>query len=275
MAHLLILIHKVAGFKLVVILLSVAAVAIVFPLSSALKVHALNVHTEIMATPHGIAQIIEGTGQPPPGIAKHEGEHPTPFTLDPDIDSDTGLTGETQQTGNEPTPPGKDESMPPGIDKIIDEGGIPPGGGGGGGGGAPPPGLVEPKGNRPTTLIINTDIEFGTVFPGETHQGEFTINLSDTEFDDDSPIRVEYHLILSAPSGYEDLTPYLTVWRDTAETDLESDNVTYADGGSQLDSSQTPSDTSDRWLVKLILPDDPTTGDYWTKITVWVDYPQP
>ena len=128
------------------------------------------------------------------------------------------------------------------------------------------PGLTA-KVSDPNALRINTDIEFGTAFPGQTHQGEFTVLLND--IDGGGLSRVEYHLTPSGVNGYLDLTPYLTVVRDPAETDTESDNVASAG----LDSSL--GDTSDRWLVTLSLPKNVVLGDYWTMITVMVDQTYP
>ena len=144
---------------------------------------------------------------------------------------------------------------PPGIARIIDRDG------------RPPRGQVNLKSNRPTALTINTDIDFGTVFPGESDQGEFIVYLNV----DGHPAytRVEYHLVLATPGGSQDMTPYLTVVRDPAETD--TDTVASA----SLDSTSAPSDISDRWLVTLALPDDPPPGNYWTTITVVVDATTP
>jgi hypothetical protein len=142
---------------------------------------------------------------------------------------------------------------PPGIARIVARDG------------RPPRGQLNLNGNRPTALTINTDVEFGTVFPGETDQGEFIVHLNDSEIGPGPFTRVEYHLVLATAAGFEDMAPYLTVLRDPAETDSEADTVASA----SLDS--TLSDVSDRWLVTLTLPDDPPPGDYWTTITVEVD----
>lgn len=155
------------------------------------------------------------------------------------------------------------KAEPPGIARIV------------GRDGRPPRGQLNFRGNRPTALTINTDIEFGTVFPGETDQGEFIVHLSDSEIGSGPFVRVEYHLVLATAVGFEDMTPYLTMVRDTVETDSEADTVVSA----SLDVSDLvvgPSgDISDRWLVTLTLPDDPPPGDYWTTITVIVDNTTP
>ena len=264
MGHILILLHKIVGVKLAVVLLSVTAVAIVFPLSSAFQAHALNVHTEIKANPAGIVRIIDKAGEPPSGIVNPRGNAPTAFTTD----SDGTLSGNTQQGDPGSTPPDENGSTPPNQNQSTPPPGInplPPGienqiTGRKGGGGAPP-GLLGSKGNQPTTLTINTDIDFGMVFPGETQQGEFTIYITDAT---GSPTVVSYHLILVTPPGKD----YMTVERDPAESDASSDNVTSA-------SLTDPGDTSDRWLVTFSLPDDPISGNYTSSITIWVDSPLP
>ena len=266
MGHILIFLHKIVVFKLLAILLSVAMVVVVFEFSSAFKVHALNVHTEIKANPPGIAKIIDRTGNPPPGIVNPTGaQPPLPTSGSGPNTSGTGVPGEPPPDGNGNNglggTPGKGNSqsqatsIPPGISNIL----------GGGGGGAP---MIAGSsgGSSGPALTINTDIDFGTIFPGETLEEEFTISLTNPG----SPILVEYHIEIDAVGGYYDLTPYLTVVRDSNETDSVSDNVTFASLG-------VGEDVSDRWLVTLapdpVLGDTPT-GDYWTTITLYVDVPE-
>ena len=63
MTQFLLLLHKIVGFKLVAALLTTATVGVlVFQASNVLKVHALNVHIEVKATPPGITQIIDRSG---------------------------------------------------------------------------------------------------------------------------------------------------------------------------------------------------------------------
>lgn len=281
MGHVLIFLHKLVAFKLIAILLTLTMVALLFQLSTTFKAHALNVHTEIKASPPGIARIIDRTGEPPPGIVNPRDNTTTPFTTDSDGDSGTVLpggtppddngntppdeTGPTPPEGNQPTPPDETGFIPPGIARIF---GL---WGGGPMGGGAPVALVNPQSGDYPALTINSNIEFEMTFPGETHQGEFTVSLFDTDPSPDgfdgSFTRVEYELTLEVKAGgYQNLENWLTVVRDSTENDLSSDNLTSA----SLDSSQNPADTSDRWEVTLTLPDDPPTGDYWTTITVLV-----
>lgn len=143
------------------------------------------------------------------------------------------------------------KSMPAGIAKIINTHGTPPNG------------MVEPRSNH-TALTINTDIDFGTAFPGEILSGEFKVMLTDPELGGQYT-RVEYHLVITGMPGKLDLSPYLTEVRDTAETDIDPDTPVQA----SVDSNQ--GDIFDRWIVTMTLPDNPSKGDYHTTITVWVD----
>jgi len=133
MRHVLSFLHKRAGFKLVALLLLVALVALVFQLSGAYKGHALNVHTEIKATPPGIAMIIDQTGQTPstdPDIGS-SGENQQPSKTEPTSQSGTGSA---TPPGTVTTPPG--DTTPPQkppipfvidiIDKVFGGGGAPP-----------------------------------------------------------------------------------------------------------------------------------------------------
>ena len=273
MRQVLSFLHKIIGFKLVALLLMVGMGVMIFQLSGAYKGHALNVHTEIKANPPGIAKIIDLTGQPP------------------STDSDMGSSGENQPSKTEPTPqsgtesatPPGTETTPPGdttppqkppiplvidiVEKIF------------GGGGAPPPSLVNLESNRPTVLTINTDIDFGTVFPEETVQGHFIVyltgtgNATDNETWTDNFTVVTYNVTMLLKASYEDMRPYMIVQRDPAEIDVEPDNTangTAADYSAQghLDANATPPDTGDKWFVTFDVPDD--TGDYWIEIMIEV-----
>jgi len=86
MGHILIIIlHKIVSLKLLAVLFLVTTVVMIFQLSTAFKVHALNVHTEIRADPPGIVRIIDRTGSLPAGIT------------DPDDDSDTEPSEEPER----------------------------------------------------------------------------------------------------------------------------------------------------------------------------------
>jgi len=160
------------------------------------------------------------------------------------------------------------KATPPGIAKIIDRTG------------RPPAGMINTQSNRPTALTINTDIDFGTVFPGETHQGHFIVyltgtgNTSDNETWTSGPFdSVTYNVTMVAKSPYGDLRPHLIVQRDPGESDTEPDNTangTASDYSAQghLDANATPPDTGDKWFVTLEVPDD--LDDYWIEILIEV-----
>lgn len=276
MRHVLTFLSKGVGFKLVALLLTVGMGVMIFQLSGAYKGHALNVHTEIKANPPGIAKIIALTGQPP------------------SIDSSTGSSGENQLPETEPTSqPGTESAtqpetettspgdntqpqnwfIPPVIKKIL---------GGDGEDEAPPPSLINLKSNRPTVLTINTDIDFGTVFPEETVQGHFVVYLTGTSNTTDTDnwttaptggfTAVTYNVTMTDNvSPYKDMRPYLIVQRAPGELDIEPDdtaNGTDNDYFAQGSLNVTDNDTFDKWFVTLEVPDD--TGDYWIVILIEV-----
>lgn len=281
MRHVLTFLSKGVGFKLVALLLTVGIGVVIFQLSGAYKGHALNVHTEIKANPPGIAKIIDQTGQPSssyPDIGSSGENQPsgTEPTSQAGIESVTQPgAGSATQPGTGTTPPG-DNTQPEKppislitdiIDKIT------------GGGGAPPPSPINLESNRPTILTINTDIDFGTVFPEETVQGHFIVyltgtgNATDNETWDTGPFTaVTYNVTMTDNvSPYKDMRPYLIVQRDPGELDSEpddtangTDNDYFAIGSLNV----TDNDTFDKWFVTLEVPDD--TGDYWIKILIEV-----
>jgi len=257
MGHILIFLHKIIGFKIVAILLSVGMVVVVFQFSSAFKVHALNVHTEIKANPPGIARIIDRTGNPPPGIVNPTGTQPPLPTSGSDPNtSGTGLPGAPPPGDNGNNGPGgtpgkgnsqsQTTSIPPGSN-ILGGGGAPAGAGSSGGSSGP-------------ALIINTEIDFGMVFPGENVTGNFTVYLA--TFNNYTWAAYSLNTTIGYPST-ENMTPYLTVLLDSDEVDAgETDNVTYA--------TVNQTDLSDKWWVTFLAPDAPTTGDYSANITIEV-----
>ena len=193
--------RKVVGFKLVALLLSVALVALVFQLFSVFRVHAMNVKTEIKATPPGIAKIIDRTGRPPAG-------------------------------------------------------------------------MINTQSNRPTALTINTDIEFGTVFPGETHQGHFIVSLTGADGTswNGTYTEITYDVSMLLKASYEDLRPYLIVQRDPAELpESEPDNTANGTTGDYFaQGSLNATDTSDKWFVTFNATDDIPLDDYWIEIMIEV-----
>ena len=128
--------------------------------------------------------------------------------------------------------------MPPGIKKVMEKRG------------SLPPGIVHIKGKGGSVLYVNTDIDFGTIFRGETGlKGKFTVVLN----------------------GAGSLSPFIRVEKDAAEADTETDPLIDPPGdftaGGSLDENASPPDTSDVWWVIL---DEPVEdlGDYAAEITV-------
>ncbi len=106
------------------------------------------------------------------------------------------------------------------------------------------------------SLIINTDINFGTVFPGETVSDDFQLCLSDPS----TSLTYDIALLLKPldpdPGDFPDMRPYMVVERDPAEADSDPDSADgrvgdYVAAGS-LDGPA--GDTCDRWIVTLDVP---------------------
>lgn len=154
------------------------------------------------------------------------------------------------------------KATPPGIAKIIDRTG------------RPPAGMINTRSNRPTVLTINTDIDFGTVFPEEILQGHFIVSLTGADGTSWNGTYTEttYNVTMTTNvTPYKDLRPYLVVQRDPAESDTEPDNTangTTHDYFAQGSLNVTDNDTGDKWFVTLEVPDD--TGDYWIEIMIEV-----
>ncbi len=259
MRHILIIIrHNIVSLKFLTVVLSMTVMIVTFQLSNVLTVHAINLRTEIKADPPGIVNIIYDTEDPPAGTTDPDDDSPTPTNDGDTYFTDTYIS-ETQP--DEPTALSNDantQDMPPGQVKKS------------GGGGSAKPKVVNPKSNRSTILTINTPIDFGNVFPGETLEDHFTISLSS---DNITPYEnVTYHITVIVKGGYLDLTPYLNVQLSAAEqTAGETDNITSATLGPPGPGPGT--DDSDEWRVILNLPHDAPDGDYWTLITIHVDDP--
>ena len=253
MGHML---HKIFGFKLLAILLSMVMVVVVFEFSSAFKVHALNVHTEIKANPPGIAMIIDQTGNLPPGIVNPTGaQPPLPTSGSGPYTSGTGSPGEPPPDGtgnNGPGgTPGKGNSqsqtgfIPPGLSGMLGGGGAGALGGAGSSGGPSGP-----------ALIINSDIDFGMVFPGEILSGSFNVTIHDCTW-------AEYWLNTTIGDPFSaNMTPYLTVLLSDGDVaNGETDNVTFA--------TVNQTDDSDVWWVTFEAPNEPPAfGNYSANITI-------
>jgi hypothetical protein len=92
-------------------------------------------------------------------------------------------------------------------------------------------------------------VDLGNGFPGTTLTDSFTISNT---IDNDT---TDYKLTLEAPLGpdVEDIRPYLTVWKDPSENEIDDDWVTGEYFG--YGSFTADSDTHDTWLVTFSVPD--------------------
>ncbi len=128
-------------------------------------------------------------------------------------------------------------------------------------------------GGQGDLLYINTDIDYGTVFPGESGlQGEFIVYLSDSEWNG-TYNQVSYRIFLRTVGSYLDLRPYLSLVRDPTETPKsgEPGDTTAAASldNTPPESPYTEADIYDRWVVTLNnVPE--TIGEYQAEIVVEV-----
>jgi hypothetical protein len=94
-------------------------------------------------------------------------------------------------------------------------------------------------------------VDFGSAFPGQVVTESFTIDNKQND-------TMAYILTIIPPGdpAVEDMSPYLSVWKDPAEeaeTDGEADGLK---GDFTADGSFTnPGDLSDKWMVTFYVPD--------------------
>ncbi len=228
-------------------------------LFSLYQTDAFNIRATIKGSPVGIAQAIaaeSGTGG-----TGGTGDTETGSGTEGSGDTGTGSgNGGTQGKGTELVS-GPDGTQDTGIEPepVLEDG--------------PLLGIVNigGQGNR---VYINTDIDYGTVFPGESFTGHFIIYLTGVDEDDweGGPYsELIYTITLLEKSPYEDMRPYLTVEKAT-EGDSETDWI--ADGPNDdydAEGNLSGSDTSDKWWVTFTVPDDPDEfGEYQADILVEV-----
>jgi hypothetical protein len=95
---------------------------------------------------------------------------------------------------------------------------------------------------------LSIGLDLGTGFPGTELTDSFTIENKQND-------TTQYKLTLefSSSTGVEDIRPYLTVWKDPSENELDDDWVTGTYNGAG--SFTTDDDTQDTWLVTFSVPD--------------------
>jgi hypothetical protein len=281
---------KGLGFKILIAILILLLAGAVFQLMETFSLHTMNVHTQIKATPPGIARIIENTEEPSGGAPIIDGsENPPSFTPTSGGSGNSPVSTQTaggnqdppDPTATTPTTDGEEEppsTTTPPEGKEQPPAAAPPAGGGGGGGA--PSGMKLNVDQEPTILTINTDIDFGTVFPGEVRQGHFIVYLTGTDGEPwpEEFTQVTYNVTLLAPpdAAYKDMRPYLLVQRNPAESDTEPVSTANGTAGDyfafgHLDADA--GDTGDEWLVTLYTPDE--AGDYWIEIEIGAPYEGP
>ncbi len=121
---------------------------------------------------------------------------------------------------------------------------------------------------RTTILELNTDIDFGTVYPGQVLTDHFRLYLSEF-FIAALGQTVEYTISVTdvpcpagdvnpdCPTGqfFEDIGDYMEIVRDSTETDTAKDNTTGAVLDSKDGAAGPDGDVSDTWIVTFSAPD--------------------
>jgi len=122
----------------------------------------------------------------------------------------------------------------------------------------------------PDGLEINTDIDFGIVFPQTTRTDYFKVCVSKSWCGSSGQAKTDYKIVLERkplacsgcchdPKYYPDLRPYLTVQRDPAETHepAEPDGTANGIAGDYIAQGHLDAragDECDKWLVTMRVP---------------------
>lgn len=129
--------------------------------------------------------------------------------------------------------------------------------------GSPPPGKVKIGGNK-NIIYINTDIDYGDVFPGEEVTGHFTVYLLEevesviyTIEMTDSPSGMRANLVTARPYGIGD--------DERNEPDDIADGLS-GDWNASGYLNRADGDTFDEWWVTFRVPD--VLGDFDAQILV-------
>ena len=139
--------------------------------------------------------------------------------------------------------------------------------------GSPPPGMVKIAGGQ-NFLYINTDIDFGTVFPGEVVSGSFTVNLI-VDDDVDYTITLSENATCASDPDCNDIRPYILVQKIQTAGDMD-DDPDHAHGvfvpPDYLEDYEAEGDLTDEtdefdiWTVTFYVPD--VLGEYQAIIVI-------
>jgi len=134
--------------------------------------------------------------------------------------------------------------------------------------GRPPPGLVRIADDGGDILYINTDIDFGTVFPGEEVTGHFTVHLKEGY----DQVTYSVNMTLKNAAGVTEMREFLVTQRHygTGDTDSETGNDiadgTIGDWDAEGTLDRDAGDTFDEWWVTFYVPDG--LGEYGAEILI-------
>ena len=252
------------GIRLLWTLVIVALLVWVWQLSSLIWTNILNGNTTVSDAGAGTLVAVDWPGTELPNNLVAAVENAGAGPASGGTGAPNPASAETGDTGPGPAPGGEgDEGTGSEPEEADGTGTQPMGGGGGGGSGSILP-AVTLQGNNADLLYINTDIDYGTVFPGESGiEGEFIVHINNEEWEGNwggNYAQVTYRVFLRVAGGYLDLGPYLSIVRDPAEVAENPDTMASASVDNQ-------DDRSDRWIVTLNnVPVD--LGEYQVEIVV-------
>jgi len=157
----------------------------------------------------------------------------------------------------------------PEPEDLVDEGPPPRSGGGGGTGPA-----VQIINSNENLIYVNTDIDFGTVFPGEVVSGSFTVNLI-VDDDVDYTITLSENATCASDPDCNDIRPYILVQKIQTAGDMD-DDPDHAHGvfvpPDYLEDYEAEGDLTDEtdefdiWTVTFYVPD--VLGEYQAIIVI-------
>lgn len=109
-------------------------------------------------------------------------------------------------------------------------------------------------------LLADHDMDFETVFPGESIEGNLTVSLTGTTVDSTevtwtgSYTEGNYTVTLLLNGSLEDMRPYLTVVKDPGEGETEPEPVASDPPLYQGKGTLGSGDTQDVWLITFNVP---------------------
>jgi hypothetical protein len=125
--------------------------------------------------------------------------------------------------------------------------------------------MLVQSGGQGNLIYINTDIVYGTVFPGEEIIDYFTVHLIPNGT---GTVTYTVNITANTTGSYLDMRPYLIVQKDSVESEDEPNATANGTSGDWYASGNLTygSDTLDKWWVTFYVPD--VLGDYQADIYI-------